>query len=490
MSQEKYANAETYQLTITKGQEPSQTVFGDEKVKFSLSGSGLKNINLNEFEKNFSFIFKNATFKCNAILAEFLSPLVSNIRRADSSITAVFLDYKIKDQKQTFNFLNSILAGDEIELLDTNGGPEIYDVLLVLGNNEILSTPPFTNITNDNVLSLLEKKRYHKANYQEEIDYCAKHFEILKDMFIKQHHVLTPDDLILIASSNQLQLNDEYSLLEFIKTAMEWSQDNSMMLKSIKFKCLKENEKQEYIELARNTNDAKLYTELFPTLSNDCEVNPDRYLSQEARRKIENEIAEKKKREAEIAKLKNQTSSAGSQTSNASYSKTFDYTGNMWNGVFYYLMQNYGSGNASRLLSSGKIQIESSIVYSGNNYYIIENSSNCFSTQSYKPAYFLFDFKNMKIILSKLSFYTDCSWTYCPTAFIVEGSNDRAKWEKLATIYTGFTSQNQQKIFDINATYSYQYILMRLKNRNSNNGWYFATRQVEFFGTLESNESI
>ena len=59
-----------------------------------LSSAGLKNIILNDFnsESQFIFIFGEFELKMNTIFAEFVSPKVSHLRYADSTINSIQFD--------------------------------------------------------------------------------------------------------------------------------------------------------------------------------------------------------------------------------------------------------------------------------------------------------------------------------------------------------------------------------------------------------------
>ena len=100
------------EMVYTKGLYPQlYKSKEDDKASFGFSFHCLRNINFSQHPKDFSFIFNNMKFECPLIMAEFISPLVSKIRKDDASIKELKLDYTIKD-KTTLDQLSSIMYGN------------------------------------------------------------------------------------------------------------------------------------------------------------------------------------------------------------------------------------------------------------------------------------------------------------------------------------------------------------------------------------------
>ena len=137
------------------------------------------------------------------------------------------------------------MYGFPIEFTEENKEDEIVSILFALENIDILNTEPFTSITKDNVLSLYKIKKNNSANYQEEISFIASFFYEIKD----QLKTFSVNELISVLSSPKLKLDNEYSLLLFIKEMININKEYSILLLYLKSEYLLLKEIPEFIEI-------------------------------------------------------------------------------------------------------------------------------------------------------------------------------------------------------------------------------------------------
>ena len=85
---------------------------GGIEVDLRLSSKGLTHIPLEIHEGDFEFIVGDEVYKCNSIIAEFLSPKISRLRRFDPSFSA----YKLETDDLSFKFNEFISLAFDADL--------------------------------------------------------------------------------------------------------------------------------------------------------------------------------------------------------------------------------------------------------------------------------------------------------------------------------------------------------------------------------------
>ena len=195
-----------------------------------LSSKGLKNIITGE--NDFVFYFDKCQIKMDKILAEFISPVVSQLHQSDK--TAQSIHFKIPENIKFIQFeeimtddiiflLNQISIGSSISI-DEEQSIKLRIIAILLGNEELF------NILNDeypfefnvqNIESYLKYVNifYYLSHIYKKFDFS--HFiEIISQNFylIDQNKLidLPTSILYMIISNTKLRLNSEDSLFEFI----------------------------------------------------------------------------------------------------------------------------------------------------------------------------------------------------------------------------------------------------------------------------------
>ena len=82
------------------------------KADLRLSSKGLKNVPMELHEGDFVFTVGDQNHKCNLIVAEFLSPKISRLRKADPSIC----EYKISTEDPAAKFERLLALPSESDL--------------------------------------------------------------------------------------------------------------------------------------------------------------------------------------------------------------------------------------------------------------------------------------------------------------------------------------------------------------------------------------
>lgn len=114
---------------------------------FILSSSGLKNIITDENDE-FTFVFGEKEVRMNRIFAEFISPVVSHLHRADMTINKIYFEEKkisnIPPFEEIFTneiikLLHQLLEGLQVSLKEEQV-KKLEIIAILFGNDDFLNT--------------------------------------------------------------------------------------------------------------------------------------------------------------------------------------------------------------------------------------------------------------------------------------------------------------------------------------------------------------
>lgn len=217
---------------------------------FILSASGLKNLVLTENDSGdenvdnediFRFIFGKIEIKMNKILADFISPRVSRGHSADPTMNQIdFTDTikKIPNSNLIFtpdliNIFAKISIGDSVEV-DVEMSHKLRILSILLENQEMFEKIneiyPFKN-DKTNIDSIIKyfncydcfDSRYQPFNSNSMIDIISSNFYSLDKSTLLN---LSKPVLYSIISNDQLKLENEDSLLDFINQMFTIERNN------------------------------------------------------------------------------------------------------------------------------------------------------------------------------------------------------------------------------------------------------------------------
>lgn len=211
----------------------------------TLSSAGLKNI-ITHDEHKFHFIFGEHDIEMDNILAEFISPEVSRLHKADPTISSINFNDTFNDPLSIFSKkYDDILTSDFVsQLQNISRGYSIeiskeqsFDMQLIsilLGNKELFSTLnelyPFDLDESNIDLYVQRLQVFHNFigcskyfEYTNIIDFIAQHFYLVdKNELLKNSKTI----IYSIISNPKLILDNEDSLFDLINQMYE-NDDNS-----------------------------------------------------------------------------------------------------------------------------------------------------------------------------------------------------------------------------------------------------------------------
>lgn len=292
-------------FTIDENSEKDKT--------FLLSSSGLKNIifdtrkgeliSSSEIQKNsnkkleeneFRFIIGKYEVITNRFLADFISPRVSHLHHSDITVNSIDLNEFIQDEinsNEVFDFelieiFKKIMIGTQIDI-NFEIAQKLYYLANLLGNEEISNKMKELFDLNleqknaDDCLSYL-KIRSNLINQKDIVDLVSSKFYLFDHSKLLK---LPKSTLFLILSNENLTLNSEDSLFEFIKKIFSPSENENfyheddeyineaMFYELIDFTALSNDKIYEFIESFDTNNITRnlwqKFTKCFDTIRNE-----------------------------------------------------------------------------------------------------------------------------------------------------------------------------------------------------------------------------
>ena len=188
------------------------------EIKIKLNPNSILNIPLEKYDNNFTFIVNGEKFQTNRIVADLLSPKISQIHFNDPT----FDEFTIKTcQKGNFSYIIDLTLFHQIVIPESEA-PFIAEIVEILDNKSIETKNINNKITIDidNVFDLIQKhEKYDIFNsklLQEEIDFASSHFFLVNEIQEEQIKEIKFSTFEEIIKNPKLQLKSEDQLINII----------------------------------------------------------------------------------------------------------------------------------------------------------------------------------------------------------------------------------------------------------------------------------
>lgn len=427
-----------------------------EENKVQLKISSIKNVPLQTYNDDFSFIVNGEEFKTSRLVSDLLSPKICQIHTNDPTFDHFIIDTQSKGNfsriLQLNNFNDLTISDDELEFM--------IEVIEILGTESfsVTSAGRDQKLTIDNVLKYLKKHEKHENFYLnsflEEIEYVSSHFFEICEESEEEMKSLRETTLNKILRSRNLHLKDEDQLLNFLNTLYGIDTNNSSLYETVIFtnvtsECMKKF--VDTIEL-KDVNEStwrSLALRLCSEIKNKDEKKDD-----------------EKRYEKSIKILPNKE-------------------GRELNGIISYLNNKTGSN----IHDNGTIEVTSNITSS--NYLpknVVDfNNDNCYSTGSRDTnAWICFDFKNREIEISSYTIKSASTPGHAKN-WVIEVSNDGSNWTKIheVTDCSELNGNSNIKTFEVQRKQKCRYCRFRHNGEYWDMpGYNFRIGCIEFYGHL------
>lgn len=461
---------ESFEAIIKKALENSP--IEDEKIiekkqeinDFSLKTKCVKKLPFDIYEKNFTFIVNGKKYQTNRVIADLISPLVCQMHYSDSSNDEFFINFvnNNEDEKDYFEDFLSLCTFEETEINDVKRKYFIY-YLYKLGNiDECIRLLQNTSetINEDNIFDFFQtiSKMIIENNvtdpsilklFDEMIQYVSEHFEEFDREEMSQ---LSNEIIDMILKNDNLTLNDEDSILEFILELYKKDHSNSNLFENVLFINVSEEKLREFV------NEIKV------------EYINDRVFQSICQRFFGNNKPIKEKRYNKIKaikelKVKNQDE--------------FD-------GILSYLTKKTG-GN---IHDNGTIKITSNSI-EGNNHpknAVDYERNNIYHSKNQCDSYIVIDFKDKSIQVSGYLIQSANEDSVHLKNWVIEVSENGRNWIEIdrQTNHSKLNGFNNKKLFYIKKPHRKFYKFLRL--RETGESWnqnYIGFTFIELYGKIQ-----
>ena len=188
-----------------------------------LTSKGLKNINWNNEELDFIFIFNNKEFKCNHFQANFIFPKLTFLKNIDKSINKYEIISKISNE--SFEIIQNLIFGNNFILKNENK-IDLFNIGCEFNNNELIEIGlNEINYNINNIINYLNIKKNANLDISKEIEFISEHF---LEFSIESFLDLDSNVFELIISNSKLIIKNENDFCDIIIKFIE--KNNSFFL--------------------------------------------------------------------------------------------------------------------------------------------------------------------------------------------------------------------------------------------------------------------
>ena len=423
--------------------------------------ASIKNIPFQCYDKDFVFIVNGKEFKTSRFVSDLLSPYISKIHANDPSF-----DIFTINTKNSGDFTHILNLVD----FNTNQYPEsefsfILEVLGLLGNstNEIElqnEKEGMGTITPENVFTLMKNPQFSNVSKSDLISFISSHFTELLEDHKEDLSNLNVDTLFEIISQEDLIIESEDQLLNFINELYSQNSKYSILYENVNFTNLSKKAIGEFISI--------------------YDIND---ITAETWRKLSKCLSEKVE--------KKNTFSSTCKRYKCKYPQLFTCEDkNRFDGIINFLLKQSKDQNEK------EIDITSSSINNNDERYHprvvteYENPGSYFYSMNNPNEWICFDFKEHRVVPTnyKIRSFPNSSNFGHPKSWVIEGSNDNSSYEIISeekdnsslngkSVVCTFTINKQQKK-------EYKYIRMRLTGPNWFNKNGFLISSFEIYGKL------
>lgn len=437
--------------------------------KIQLKPTSILKVPIQIYDKDFKFLVNGEEFKTSRLLSDLLSPNICNIHLTDPSFDEIIIN--THNSGNFSHFIN--LQAFNVENISANELPFISEVLEILGNDSInFIEEEKTEITIDNVFSLIKKHQKNDKFYNEEIEFISSHFYLLCETQAEELESLSIDALTDVIGSKKIQLKDEDQLLNFINKMYSKSSTFSVLYEKVVYSNLSSKAMSDFIDVY-DVNE--MTTEMWRALSErlkqgeklNANSNKERYKKQEI---------------------------------NVPFSEKSEFSG-----IISYLRNESSSKLENEVVITSSSMYHNEAKFNPKNVTFYDDKEKWFCSQDDKNSWICFDFKEHRVSPTgysiRTSKYSQVN-SINPRNWVIEASNDCQSWDIIDEVnncsYTNGPYYSHTFKVNHQSDIEYQYIRMRQTgpnwynssnyNQNNNdtdfNQNYMVIDSFEIYGTL------
>lgn len=199
--------------------------------------TSILNVPIQKFDNDFIFIVNEEKYITNRIIADLISPQISQSHFTDPTLSQYTIN---TDQKGNFQFILD-LVNFQSNTIPESEIPFIEEILFILGNKsiEIDNTDTFTEMTLDLALEQIESHEKHENFYskliEKDINFISSHFYQIDEDQIKIIGNLKLETIEKIIKNPNLRLESEDQLLTILNHLYQKNSIYSILYENINF---------------------------------------------------------------------------------------------------------------------------------------------------------------------------------------------------------------------------------------------------------------
>lgn len=420
-----------------------------------LKVSSIKNVPLQTYSNDFSFIVNGKEFKTSHLLSDLLSPKICQIHTSDPTFDQFTINTQYSGDfshiLQLNNFTTQKISDDELEFF--------IEVIEILGNESfnVISSDEITELTNNNVLKYIKKHEQHENFYYnrfcEEIEYLSSNFYELYEKNEEEIKSLKFSTISRILRSSNLHLIDEDQIVTFLNNLYEIDNEYSILYDVVIFNNVSSDCMKSFVDIIK-----------FKDLSESTWKSLSLRLCSELKNESISSNADRYKQTAKIIQHQE---------------------GKELNGIIRYLTNKTGQN----VHDSGTIEVTSNYTDSGNppkNVVDFDNE-NCYKSVNFNTdACICFNFKDQEVEIWSYSIKSANNQGHAKS-WVIEISSDGEKWEEIDSVSNSseLNGKNFIKTFEVQQRHFCKYCRFRHTGEYWETGYYFRIGCIEFYGRLK-----
>ena len=422
-----------------------------------LQTSSILQVPFSKYSKDFTFIVNGEEFHTNQIIADILSPKISQMRNNDPT----FLEFSINTQsKGDFQQILDLIDFKQHQITSNINLTFLIEILEQFENTSIDINYKQEEITIENVIDKIkehENKLFYSKQYSEEVDFLSANFSILLNQQKEKLLTVSKYSLENIINNDKLTLQSEDELVSFINELYTRDRNHNFLYEYVIYSNIETKTMKEFIAIFDDNDLTRgSWKSISKRLMHEIQLN-------------------------EETNDTNQRYTKPKKTFNE-----FSYSNKEFEGIINLLCKN------------SNIKDEINITFSSNSYrtdpfglFNYENKTQYFSTNSVKDSWICFEFKNHRIIPKNYtirSHNNGCTGHYNLKSWVIEGSLDSNQWENLSEVENTsvLDGKNFSHTFAIQnqSNREYKFIRIRITDKNSSGGYQLWMNTFEIYGKL------
>lgn len=445
-----------------------------------LEESSISHVPVLNYERDFTFIINGEKYETSRIIADLLSPKISNYHLIDSTINSYSIN---TEHRGNFSIILNLVKFEE-EIVEEAEIPFLLEILEKLAKTRKFIKFKHTGKNDDNdeiseqsisgtLTSLLKHQKYrefYEEEINEEIINISKHFYEIEENDKTTIFQLEYDLIEEIFNHQEFTIDNEDEFLELIHEIYLNDHTRSNFYSYVEFNNVSSKSMKKIIEiLSYEDITINIWYSISERLSQEIKINEN---DQESNQNDEHEHKHK---------YKNKNKNKNQQNQQRTPIKTFSYSSSPFEGIINYFNKQSNLKNEIDLSCSSPVNSKPWYIFT------FDGERRQFCTKIEEDPWLCIEFKQHEI---KPTHYTIRSGydSDNPKSFTFEGSIDKKEWKILDTEneinYLKDSLSVHTFSISTQTNQPFKYLRLHLTGNNWNDRKILQINSIEIFGDI------